>query len=137
MSLSRQTIMSAAASFALGVGAAVALFYFLGIPYLSRFWVYSAYQHSASDGLVAVSVLRHLRRGETEHAISILEATLDADLLTLAYYPDTGDSAPVDVRFPGPVSAFRDYRREFPSPQTDLDTRAVLNRVLTHEATRK
>jgi hypothetical protein len=92
-------------------------------------------QDSASRGVENVVVLRALRRGDTAGAISLLETSLDSDIVSWSVRDDSLDrhiNLFFDRSDAGTVLMTRvsAYREKFPSSQDDREIRALIMNVL-------
>ena len=91
-----------------------------------HFFMGSVYLHAAGDTQSYVGLLRFLREGRTNEAMSRLDTLLDSSLATLSDYDKAPPSEQDKFVIPAVRSA-QDYRKEYPrsSVATNADTRAV------------
>jgi len=124
----RQILPIAAISFVLGAGVAGSCGYLVWKS-STDFWVSNHYSIIAFDGATRAVTLLALRHGDVDGAVTKLEAQLDNDAASLGSFTPTG-APTIDHRIRTFARTMEEYRRDFPSTQTNPEMRKFIERGL-------
>lgn len=116
-------------SFVAGLISALGVGYMLLRPAMDFFGT-SPFISAASHGKLYVTVLNQIHRGETDRATQTLEALLDGEITTLAFYEETIRADARDQTIYDAAGVMREYREQHPRSHADAEVSAVIERGL-------
>jgi hypothetical protein len=105
----------------------------LYLLYRPALWVFTSapYDRAASDGVLNAIALEHLRQGEDQKVIELLENLLDSDILMLGTYESAISAKLRSPHIYESAARIRNYRLRFPRPAPqNLQVQQALERGL-------